>query len=166
MDPPVTADYQKPFYLFHYNKPKQPPLKRKKDVDYRQKPEEPIRLNNATKMRNKVIREYMKREKEPFIDFRAISHETAKLILEEPEIVPRDTNASQFRYKWVREVPVVPCRFTEHVMMFKKPPFTYEKANGGCGKYRLRQMELKAPQRVIEEQKKKESGPLIPGILM
>ncbi|KAK7574037.1 hypothetical protein V9T40_011228 [Parthenolecanium corni] len=161
MDPPVTAHYQKPFYLFYYNKPKQPPLKKVKHIDYKQKPDVPVRLNNATKMRNKVIREYTTREREPYIDFKALTQETAKAILDEPKIVPRDTKASQFRYKWVRDVPVVSCRFTEHVMMFRKPPFTYEKASGQCGQYRMRTMELKAPEKSHES----DGDALIPGIL-
>ncbi len=165
MDATITANYVKPFYLFHYNKPKQPPLKKIKPINYKQKPTVPIRLNTATKMRNKVIREYSSREAEPFIDFRALSHETAKTLLEEPKIVPRDTKASQFRYKWVREVPVVSCRFTEHVMMFKKPPFTYEKPTGRCGQYRLRNMEIKAPEKEVEETVVEDSGPVIPSIL-
>lgn len=161
MDPPVTAHYQKPFYLYYYNRPKQPPLKKIKHIDYKQEPDVPVRMNNATKMRNKVIHDYTTREREPFIDFKALSHETAKAILEEPKIVPRDTKASQFRYKWVREVPVVSCRFTEHVMMFRKPPFTFEKANGQCGQYRLRNMEIKAPEKPTDDS----DQDLMPGIL-
>lgn len=165
MDPPVTADYQKPFYLFHYNKPKQPPLKEMKPVNFKKEPKVPVRMNNATRMRNKVIREYTKRETEPFIDYKTLSHETARTLLEEPKIIPKDTKASQFRYKWIREVPVVSCRFTEHVMMFRKPPFTYEKPTGHCGQYRLRNMEIKEPEVFVEEVEKEETGPLIPSFL-
>lgn len=150
LDPPC-ADYKKPFYLYYYNKPKQPPLRKVKPIKFEAVPTVPVRLNNATKMRNKVIKEYSLRDGEKFVDYRELSNETSKMLTEEPQYVPKDTKTSQYRYKWVREIPVVSCRFTEHVMMFKKPPFTYEKPTGRCGQYRLRNMMIKDPSPEIVE---------------
>lgn len=135
-------DYVKPFHLFHYNKPKLPPLPKIKPVDYKAEPPVPVRLNYATKVRNKVIKEtYNKIE-----DFR-LKKIDGKMVTGDPEYIPRQTKTSQYRYKWVREVPVVSCRFTEHVMMYKKPPFTFQNfSDGTCGNYRLRRMKIKSPE--------------------
>lgn len=157
-------NYKKPFYLFHYNKPKQPDLRKIKAIKFQAVPKLPIRMNNATKMRNKVIKAYSSRE-EPFVDYGALSQETSKTITEDPENVPRDTKTSQFRYKWIREIPVVSCRFTEHVMMYKKPPFTHEKPGGRCGQYRLRNMMIKEPSPEVEVPTKEQSDEVIPSIL-
>lgn len=166
MSDAVTACYRKPFNLFHYNRPKQPPLRtRKGPINFKAQPKVPIRTTNATKMRNKVIKEYMLREIEPYIDYKQLATESGKLITQDPTVVPRDTKTSQFRYKWIREVPVVSCRFTEHVMMYRKPPFSYEKPTGRCGQYRLRNMEIKDPEPEPEPEVEQDDGPVIPSIL-
>lgn len=155
MNDQVAYNYIKPFNLFHYNKPKQPALRtRRGPIDYKAQPKVPVRPTNAMKMRNKVIKKYMEQEADPYINFKELALESGKLITKDPEIIPRDTRASQFRYKWVREIPVVSCRFTEHVIMYKKPPFSYEKPCGCCGQYRLRNMEIKDPEpepEIVEE---------------
>lgn len=161
---PVTECYQKPFHLFHYNKPKQPDLPKIRKIPHKPQPKIPVRLNNATKMRNKAIRLYDVMEKEPYIDYRALTEETSQTFNETPKHVPRHTKTSQYRYKWIRDVPVVSCRFTEYVMMYKKPPFTFEKNASSCGHFRLRRMEVKSPvpEVIVEE---KEEALLFPSIL-
>lgn len=163
----VTSCYQKPFNLFHYNKAKQPDFKQRKGpIDYRAAPKIPIKWTNASKMRSKVIKQYMETNIDPFEDLRDRLTESGRLILQEPEVIPRDNKTSNYRYKWAREVPVVSCRFTEHVMMFKKPPFTYDLfTQKRCGEYRLRNLEIKDPEReeVIPEEEKTD---LVPSILM
>lgn len=156
MDGQVPAGYVKPFYLFHYNKPKQPPLAKIKPVDFRAEPTIPVRMNFATKMRNTVIKETATRKQPGDVDFKQTGRPIGKMVIGDPEVVPRQTKTSQYRYKWVREVPVISCRFTEHVMMFKKPPFTHQhKTAGVCGNYRLRRMKIDSPEspEVIPEEK-------------
>lgn len=155
MDGVPSSDYTKPFHLYYYNKPKLPPLPKIKPVDYKAKPAIPVRTNYATKMRNKIIKETT--HEQPDESFK--SRPTGKMVIGDPEVVPRQTKTSQFRYKWVREVPVVSCRFTEHVMMFKKPPFVNQNVNNSectCGTFKLRKMHLDSPKapKPDEEEKK------------
>lgn len=168
LDPPGLC-YKKPFYMYHYNQPKLPPLKSPKPVDYNKEPDIPIRYNNATKMRNKVIKEYSMRELEPFVDYTTLSHETVKTVADDPSYLPRDTRTTQYRYKYVRDIPVVSCRFTEHVMMYRKPPFSFEKqpeTGDLCGRYKMRKMMLHEPlKRYSDEEVDTESSDFLPSIL-
>ena len=145
-----------------------PPLRQIKPINYNKEPKIPIKYNNATKMRNKVIKEYTMRDMNPFIDYVNLSHETVKAITEDPNYIPRDTKTTQYRYKFVRDIPVVSCRFTEHVMTFRKPPFSFEKPNepGTCGRYKIRKMMLYEPQKTFEEEvEDEESAEFMPSIL-
>jgi len=149
LDPP-TLCYKKPFHLYHYNRPKLPPLPSPKPINYNKEPSIPIKYNNATKMRNKVIKEYSTREMNPYIDYGSLNIETVKAITEDPNYLPRDTKTTQYRYKFVRDIPVVSCRFTEHVMMYRKPPFSFEKPpqpGDLCGRYKMRKMMLHEPEK-------------------
>ena len=163
----VTANYKKPFNLFYYNRPKQTALKdRKGPVNYRTEPKIPVRSTNATRMRDKVIKEYMQPPIDAFEELRQRLMESGKLVLQEPDVLPRDNKTSHYRYKWARDIPVVSCRFTEHVMMYKKPPFTYEqRLDQCCGQYRLRSMEIKDPH-IAEVQPEEEPTDLVPSILL
>jgi len=101
-------------------------------------------------MRNKVIKEYSTREMNPYIDYGSLNIETVKAITEDPNYLPRDTKTTQYRYKFVRDIPVVSCRFTEHVMMYRKPPFSFEKPpqpGDLCGRYKMRKMMLHEPEK-------------------
>lgn len=161
---PVTATYRKPFHLFSWNKPKYPQPKKKQVSDFHEKPKEPVRYNQATKLRDKVIKEYTIREAHPFIDYQALSHETVKTIAQEPLPRPKCTKTSSYRYKWIRDVPVVSSRFTEHVMMYHKPPFSSVRPTGRCGQFRLRWVQLEEPQKIIDKGENKPKV-LLSGIL-
>lgn len=164
-DPTTPIVYKKPFYLFHYNRPKSPPLPKIKPIKYKESPSIPVRMNTTTKLRNKVIKEYSQRE-EHFVDYQTMAEQTGKNLTEEPEIEPRHNRTFQYRYKWIREVPVISCRFTEHVMTYKKPPFTFDRTTAGCGHYRLRTLKIHSPERETESVKEARSRVLMPSILI
>lgn len=165
-DPTALISFKKPFYLFHYNRPKSPPLPKIKPINYKEKPAIPIRMNYATKLRNKVIKAFNQRDNESVVDYKAMAKETGKALKKQPEVELRPTKTFQYRYKWIREVPVVSCRFTEHVMTFKKPPFSFERPGIGCGHYRLRNMKIKSPEPEVVETESKEQTVVMPSILV
>lgn len=138
---PATPNYVKPFHLFPHNKPKSLPEKRIKQPDFRIPPQIPVRLNYATKMRNKIIKEFNVLDCDEVPDYRKLSEKVMEQNL--PPLPPAHTRTSQFRYKWTRDVPVVSCKFVEHVMMYNKPPFTYEGMKETCARFKLKKMKLK-----------------------
>lgn len=138
---PPGPTYVKPFHLFRHNKPKLPPTPPRKKVDYRRKPKVPVRTTLATKLRNTTIQRITHLRKNlSHVDYKTLAKESAKKVTAIPKLIPRDSKTFEFRYKWVREIPVVSCRFTEHVMMYRKPPFVRERNKNVCGVYELRKM--------------------------
>lgn len=161
----VTECYQKPFHLFHYNRPKQPELPKTRKIKPNKEPKIPLKLNNATKLRNKAIKLYDIMDIDPPINYRQLTEQSEQKFFDSPVHPPRHTKTSQYRYKWVRDVPVVSCRFTEYCMMYRKPPFTFEKTLGPtCGNFRLKRMKLESPEK-NEPQVDTESSPEFPSIL-
>lgn len=131
----------KPFSLYPYNKAKLPPLPPIKRVDIYVRPE-PVRYTVATTLRHRAAEK--KREngarKEP--DYSELAAKTLIDASKPPSIIPKQTNTYRFRYKIGRDVPTVPCRFIEHVMLYRKPPFTNPRKNR-LARFKFRNMAIK-----------------------
>lgn len=141
--------YKKPFHLCHYNKPKPPPLPPIKQIDYRKKPKTPVQLNYTTNLRNEIM-EFMlnSKEKKP-PDYQNLSAKSIRSAAQIPKIIPKHTKTYQYRYKLGRDIPVISCEYTEHIMMYKKPPFNHPQRNI-CGKYKIRNAKLTNKKQIEE----------------
>lgn len=154
-------DYKKPFYLYPYNRPPEEPLPPIKSIKLQHNPKIPVRWNQTTRLRNHVNRAFFQHKKKQFWEFKAKYREPGEITIRYPRIEPYHNRTSQYRYKWVREVPVVPCTFTEHIMTYKKPPFVNPVNPQKCGNFTMRKLKLDSPKK--QEERDME---FMPGILM
>lgn len=135
----------RPFSQCYYNLPKLPPLPPQKHVDFRQTPKTPINHTHTTKLRRRLIDSIRQEKKKPPQDeswgYRSLDKKKLERLLKAPPVAPRQTTTFKYRYKLGRDIPVIPCRFTEHMMMFKKPPFAQLRIDT-ANQYKIRRTRL------------------------
>lgn len=124
--------YHKPFNFFYYNKPKPQPLPQRKKIDLSKEPKIPIQHTYATKLKKRATETALSAKK-PVIHYADLTEKSFQKATIPPKVRPRQTKTYQYRYKMKRDIPVVSCRFTEHVMMYRKPPFTVPNTKPHCG---------------------------------
>lgn len=135
----------RPFSQYYYNKPKLPPSPPKKPVDYRQTPQTPINHTHTTKLRRRIIDELKEERRKPPEDelrgYQPLDEKTLQKLSRGPRVIPNPTTTFKYRYKLGRDIPVISCRFTEHMMMFKKPPFAALRVDTG-NQFKIRRTKL------------------------
>ncbi len=143
--------HMQPFHLRYYNKPKLPPSPPMKRIDYKKAPKRPVRMNHATKLRKEVNQLAMKEEARPTsIDYQELTAKSLSTMTKPPSIAPNHTKTYQYRYKLGRDIPVISCYFTEHILMYKKPPFAYPRTDI-CGQFKMRKAVLINEETVAKE---------------
>lgn len=142
-----SADYKKPFHLYPYNRPSEQPLPAIKPIKLQKDPIIPVRWNRTMNLRTRIHRDFLKYKKKRFWEFKVESRLPGEITIKYPRIETYHNRTSQYRYKWVREIPVVPCRFTEHVMTYKKPPFVNPVKLQRCGDFALRNYRIGSPKK-------------------
>lgn len=123
--------YRKPFALFPYNRPKPLPLPPLKKINIPKEPLVPVQDTVSTKLKREAT-ETMLNATRSEIDWAAVTEKSFQKASEPPKFKPKQTKTYQYRFKIKRDIPVVSCRFTEHVMMYKKPPFSIPNPRPHC----------------------------------
>lgn len=149
------AGWNKPFHLYSYNKPKPNPLVPIRPIKFRVVPSIPVHLNHATKLRRRNTETaHLERQKtEP--TYRQLTTITMPRAIRTPSILPKHTKTYQYRFKLGRAMPVIPRRFAEHTMKFKKPPFRHARKDE-YGRFKIHNKEVligKLKQEVAPERK-------------